>query len=172
MAACAIARGSWALWRSAQAATGAELQAALLMNAGDHRPPRRAAALGFTPAALGHRRWPASRPQVLGGERRRRAPAADGSLVNAFARAGRWHGVHSRPPQASGSQGDAGSCDPNWGQSVSPPPPRSRGRARRPAAAGLGGTTETGRGHWRRGATAGVSQGSHPSRRRIGPRSR
>ena len=91
------------------------------MNAGDHRPPRRAAALGCTPAALGHRRWPASRPQVLGGERRRRAPAADGSLVNAFARAGRWHGVHSRPPQASGDQGDAGSCDPNWGQSVSPP---------------------------------------------------
>ena len=98
------------------------------MNAGDHRPPRRAAALGCTPAALGHRRWPASRPQVLGGERRRRAPAADGSLVNAFARAGRWHGVHSRPPQASGDQGDAGSCDPNWGQSVSPPP-TGRGRA-------------------------------------------
>ena len=70
---------------------------------------------------VGTRRWPASRPQVLGGERRRRAPAADGSLVNAFARAGRSHGVHSRPPQASGDQGDAGSCDPNWGQSVSPP---------------------------------------------------
>ena len=97
------------------------------MNAGDHRPPRRAAALGCTPAALGHRRWPASRPQVLGGERRRRAPAADGSLVNAFARAGRWHGVHSRPPQASGDQGDAGSCDPDWGQSVIPPPSTPRG---------------------------------------------
>ena len=101
------------------------------MNAGDHRPPRRAAALGCTPPALGHRRWPASRPQVLGGERRRRAPAADGSLVNAFARAGRWHGVHSRPPQASGDQGDAGSCDPNWGQSVSPPPQSSSTRSER-----------------------------------------
>ena len=122
------------------------------MNAGDHRPPRRAAALGCTPAALGHRRWPASRPQVLGGERRRRAPAADGSLVNAFARAGRWHGVHSRPPQASGDQGDAGSCDPNWGQSVSPPPyqldgppgrrpcPAGEHTARRPQVFGCGGS--------------------------------
>ena len=44
----------------------------------------------ITPAALGHRRWPASRPQVLG------------------------------------DQGDAGSCDPNWGQSVSPPSPAAR----------------------------------------------
>ena len=61
----------------------------------------------------------------------------------------------------------------------SSPPATGRGVAadevaleRGPAAAGLVGTTETGRGHWRRGATAGVSQGSHPSRRRIGPRSR
>ena len=73
---------------------------------------------------------------MLGGERRRRAPAADGSLVNAFARAGRWHGVHSRPPQASGDQGDAGSCDPNWGQSVSPPPHRCCLPAAGPPAAG------------------------------------
>ena len=49
-------------------------------------------------------------------------PRPTGRSSTPFARAGRWHGVHSRPPQASGDQGDAGSCDPNWGQPVSPPP--------------------------------------------------
>ena len=44
-------------------------------------------------------------PQVLGGERRRRAPAADGSLVNAFARAGRWV---RRPLQTAAGIGRSG----------------------------------------------------------------
>ena len=85
-------------------------------------------------------------------------PAADGSLVNAFARAGRWHGVHSRPPQASGDQGDAGSCDPNWGQSVSPPPTR-RGQAggeevpSRRLAPMVGWRRTAGRARGRRGGT-------------------
>ena len=63
---------------------------------------------GVDSAGLGHRRWPPSRPQVLAGERRRRAPAADGSFLNASDRVARWYGVHSRPPQAPGDQGDGG----------------------------------------------------------------
>ena len=62
---------------------------------------------------------------MLGGERRRRAPAADGSLVNAFARAGRWHGVHSRPPQASGERPITSTV--TGSAASSPVPPRAPG---------------------------------------------
>ena len=49
-----------------------------------------------------------STPRVLGGERRRRAPGADGPLVNASDHAARWYGVHCSPPLAPADQGDRG----------------------------------------------------------------
>ena len=39
---------------------------------------------------------------------RRRAAAADGSIVNASDRAARWYGVHCSPPLAPADQGDGG----------------------------------------------------------------
>ena len=103
-------------------ATGAELQAALLMNAGDHdlldelqpladhargvRTPTMASK--STPGA-GRRTSPASaRGRRVARQRRSPAPVA---------------GTASTPGRRRhrGDQGDAGSCDPNWGQPVSPP---------------------------------------------------
>ena len=57
-----------------------------------------------------------STPRVLGVERRRRAPGADGPLVNASDHAARWYGVHCSPPLAPADQGDRGEdgCRP-WG---------------------------------------------------------
>ena len=39
---------------------------------------------------------------------RRRAPGADGTLVNASDHAARWYGVHCSPPLAPADQGDGG----------------------------------------------------------------
>ena len=134
---------------------------------------------GFGAGAVAGVRGAAHRP----GRRRAgadQAAAGDGTPARFWRRPSVADARRRGGPQARPSAGRRVACLERRalpriarGRSVSPPPPRSRGRARRPAAAGLVGTTETGRGHWRLvGATAGVSQGSHPSRRRIGPRSR
>ena len=54
-----------------------------------------------------------STPRVLGGERRRRAPGADGPLVNASDHAARWYGVHCSPPLAPADQGDRSKPEQN-----------------------------------------------------------
>ena len=113
--------------------TRAELQAALLMNAGDHDlldelQPLADHARGVgTPTmaskstpGTGRRTSPASaRGRRVARQRRSPAPVA---------------GTASTPGRRRhrGDQGDAGSCDPNWGQPVSPPPPGSSRGARPP----------------------------------------
>ena len=86
-------------------ATGAELQAALLMNAGDHDLLDELQPLADHARGVG---TPTMASKSTPGAGRRTSPAsarADGSLVNAVRPRRSLHGVHSRPPQASGRSG-------------------------------------------------------------------
>ena len=93
----------------------------------------------ITPAALGHRRWPVSRPQVLGGDERPR-PTGRSSTRSPAPVAGTASTPDRRRHRAI--KGDAGSYDPNWGQSVIHP---GRDEAEAPASSHLPATYNV---HW------------------------
>ena len=108
--------------------TGAELQAALLMNAGDHDLLDELQPLADHARGVG---TPTMASKSTPGAGRRTSPASARGR-----RVARQHrspapvaGTASTPGRRRhrGDQGDAGSwsCDPNWGQPVSPPPPVS-----------------------------------------------